>query len=71
VTVFPIHLHRWEECRGPLSALQDQDGQLLATIAGLVIVLPLELREKLEVLVGRKTGILRTEKDYRVRCLDV
>jgi len=66
----PRRLLPWEECWGMLHELREQDSQLLATIAGLIIVLPLELREQLEVLRGRLVAILRTDHDYKLRCPD-
>jgi len=66
----PRRLLPWEECWGMLQELRERDSQLLATIAGLVIALPPELRKRLEVLMGRKIAILRTDLDYRLRCLE-
>jgi len=67
----PRRLQPWEECWGMLQELREQDGQSLASISGLVIALPPELGEQLEVLMGRYIAILRTaDQDYRLRCLE-
>lgn len=78
MTVFPPgsqarRLRHWEECRGPFTDLRDQDDELLATIAGLVIALPSdsEMGEKLRGRIGQRVAILRTDsEDYRCRFLD-
>jgi hypothetical protein len=66
----PRRLQPWEECWGMLHELREQDSQLLATIAGLVVALPLELRERLEALRCHSVAIIRTDHDYRLRCPD-
>lgn len=63
-------LQSWEEARGPLHELHDLDGCLTAKIGPVTVALPDELRERLQGLTGREIGILRTDSDYRVRCLD-
>jgi hypothetical protein len=71
MTAFPVYLQHWEEVRGPFTNLNDQDGQLLATIAGLVVALPSELREKLKDHVGQKVAILRADgSDYRFKVVE-
>lgn len=72
MTIFEAYrLRHWEECRGPFTDLRDQDGQALATIAGLVIALPAaEMGEKLKDKVGQRIAILRTDSDYRMRILE-
>ena len=66
----PHRLQPWEECWGMLQELREQDSCILATIAGLVISLPPELRAQLDGLTGRKIAILRTDLEYRLRSLE-
>lgn len=63
-------LRLWEEVRGPFTHIEERDGQLLATIADLDIALPCYLKDFLEGHVDHKITILRTDSDYRFRCLD-
>jgi hypothetical protein len=71
VTVLEVQrLPPWAEARGQLHELQEQDGCLVARIGPVIVAIPYELREKLCDQVGHKIGILRTDTDYRVRCLD-
>ncbi|VVB70048.1 Uncharacterised protein [uncultured archaeon] len=71
MTVLEIHrLQPWEEARGPLQELQEQDGCLVARIGPAVVALPDELREKLQGLMGKTVGILRTDFDYRLMVLE-
>ncbi|MFZ2472771.1 MAG: hypothetical protein WAW52_12640 [Methanothrix sp.] len=63
-------LQPWDEARGQLHGLQDLEGCLVARIGPVTVALPDELREKLRDKVGHKIGILRTDADYRFRCLD-
>jgi hypothetical protein len=66
----PRRLLPGEECWGRLLELGEQDGLLQATVAGLQIVLPLELGDQLKGLIGQRIAILRTDLGYRLRCLD-
>ena len=63
-------LREWEEARGPLYEIKELDDVLVARIGPVEVVLPMELKERLETQLGGRVGILRTEKDYRVRCLE-
>ena len=71
MSVFEMRFLRlWEEVRGPFTHIEERDGQLLATIADLDIALPCNLKDLLEDHVGHEIAILRTDCDYRFRCLD-
>ena len=71
MTVFKFqHLRPWDEARGQLHELQEQDGCLVARIGPVIVAIPDELRERLRDQVGHVIGILRTDADYRLRCLD-
>lgn len=70
MTVFEVRrLELWEEARGPLSDLRDIDGQLIVTIAGLVISLPSDFKARLKGHIGHSIAVLRTDSDYRMRIL--
>lgn len=71
MSVFNMRFLRlWEEVRGPFTHIEERDGQLLVTIADLDIALPCYLKDLIEGHVGHKITILRTDSDYRFRCLD-
>jgi hypothetical protein len=60
------------EVVGPFSQLQEQDGVLLAEIAGHIVLLPDELKDALTPHIGSRIAILRTDipgKEYVFRVL--
>ena len=66
-------LGTFEEAVGVLHELADDEGLLIARISKIVLVLPAELKEKLQPLLGHRIGILRTDipqKEYLVRALN-
>jgi len=71
MSVFEMRFLRlWEEVRGPFTHMEERDDQLLATIADLDIALPFYLKDLLEGHMDHTITILRTDCDYRFRCLD-
>jgi hypothetical protein len=68
--VFPIRLEPWTDAVGLLRELQERDGCLVARIGPVAVALPLELRVQLERLLGKKIGLLRTDKDFRIKVVD-
>jgi hypothetical protein len=65
-------LQPYEEIQGRLNQLVEESGILVATIGRFEIQLPLELKVKLEPILGRKIGLLRTDLapvDYRYRLI--
>jgi len=71
VTVFEVQrIPPWAEARGQLHELMERDGCLVARIGPVAVELPDDLKEKLGDKVGHEIGILRTDTDYRFRCLD-
>jgi len=62
----PLRLRELEEARGQLLKILDSEGHTVAAFEWGAISLPLDLREKLEPLVGREIGILRLD-GYHVR----
>jgi hypothetical protein len=63
-------LQPWEETRGQLHELLERDGCLVARIGPVVVAIPDELEARLREQVGHTIDILRTDTDYRFRCLD-
>ena len=58
-----------DEVLGPLNGLEVADGWLLALIGKIPVLLPMELQDRLQSLLGKRIGILRLD-GYRVRCID-
>ena len=60
------------EVLGPCNGLEEQDGVLLADIAGHIVALPLELKEKLSPQLGQRIALLCTDivgKEFLIRVL--
>ena len=55
-----------DEVRGPLQHIETIPGGLIAIIANIPILLPLEMEGKLQNMLGHNLGILRCE-GYRFR----
>lgn len=67
-----ITLVPYQEVVGPLIGLEERDGAVFAEIGKYILVLPLEMKEPLSSLLGRKCGILRTDisgKSHLIRVL--
>ena len=62
-------LRFWEEIRDDLLEIHNQDGSLIATIGKIDVALPVELGSRLKEHIGHRIAILRTDLDFRVRCL--
>ena len=63
-----IHrLETYEEAVGVLHGFQETNGYILANIGPVVVILPFKLGPELKPLTGERIGILRTEKDFRLR----
>ena len=69
MTAFPVRLELWMEAVGHFHEMQEVDGYIVAKIGPSIVVLPLELKEKLKDGLGQRIGILRTDTDYRIRVL--
>lgn len=74
MTIFAefYRLDHYEEARGPLEALQDEDGFLVAKIGKVHLALPATLEQGLRPLIGQRIAILRTDfrqKEYLFRVL--
>jgi hypothetical protein len=63
-------LQHWEEAVGPLEKIEMENGLLKVVIGKIILILPLEMEDKLRPLIGKRIGILRTDilgKEYLVR----
>ena len=63
------HMRELDEVLGPLNSLEEANGWLLALIGKIPVLLPMELQDRLQSLLGKRIGILRLD-GYRVRCID-
>jgi len=62
-------LQPWEEIVGVLKRIRDNGDRIIAEIGNHVICLPKNYDSKLEKLIGRRIGILRTDipgKEYLI-----
>ena len=60
----------WMKVLGPFIRLEEQDGELLAEIADIIVVLPVKLKDVLTPLLGHRIALLATDipgKEYLVR----
>jgi hypothetical protein len=62
-------LSELEEVLGELHSIEITEIGLIAVIGKITVLLPEELADKLQGLVGRRIGILRLD-GYHVHCLD-
>jgi hypothetical protein len=62
-------LSELEEVLGELHSVEIEELGLVAVIGKITVLLPEELAEKLQALVGKRIGILRLD-GYHVRCLE-
>jgi hypothetical protein len=58
-----------DEVLGPLNSLEEANGWLLALIGKIPVLLPMELQDRLQSLLGKRIGILRLD-GYRIRSID-
>ncbi len=63
------HMRELDEVLGPLNSLEEANGWLLALIGKIPVLLPMELQDRLQSLLGKRIGVLRLD-GYRVRCID-
>lgn len=68
MTVFPYRMRERDEVLGDLHHIENAEGGCLALIGKIPVLLPTELTERLQGLIGRRVGVLRLE-GYRVRDL--
>jgi hypothetical protein len=60
------HMSELDEVLGPLNAIEEFEGGIVALIGKIPVYLPSELTVKLQALIGRRVGVLRLE-GYHVR----
>lgn len=58
-----------EEVLGELHSVENTESGLIAVIGRITVLLPEELAEKLQALVGKRIGILHLD-GYHIRCID-
>jgi hypothetical protein len=62
LTVFERYrLSPFEECTGVLNKLHVENGQLIALIGKISLVLPLEMEEKMRSHIGKRIAVLHTD----------
>jgi hypothetical protein len=61
-----FYMSELDEVLGPLNAIEEYEGGIVALIGKIPVYLPSELTVKLQCLIGRRVGVLRLE-GYRVR----
>jgi hypothetical protein len=66
----PYRLSELEEVLGDLHSVENTEIGQVAIIGKIKVLLPEELFEKLQGLIGRRVGILRLD-GYRVRCVEL
>jgi hypothetical protein len=72
MTIHEAHrLQVWEEALGTLKGLKEQDSYLVANIGPISVYLPIDMGDRLRELLGQRIGILRTDKDLRLRVISV
>ncbi|MDF0594294.1 hypothetical protein P0O24_11960 [Methanotrichaceae archaeon M04Ac] len=60
----------WEEVVGTIHAIDHEGGAVVATIGAMKVILPPEMAEMLEPLLGQRIATIRvddTGRPYRVR----
>jgi hypothetical protein len=63
-------LRVWWEARGKFHSFTEEPGCIVAKIGPATVAFPIELLPRLRTHVGHEMAILRTDRDYRIRCLD-
>lgn len=65
----PYHMQPWDEVLGPDLEVEEHYGYCLALIGKILVCLPQEMATRLKEARGQRVGILRTDKDYRLRLI--
>ncbi len=60
-------LKSFEEAVGILSEVAETDGYHTATIGGVCVAIPEDIAVKLLSNIGKRTGLLKTDSDYRIK----
>ena len=70
MTIHEVYrMRELDEVLGPLNSLEEANGWLLALIGKIPVLLPMELQDRLQSLLGKRIGILRLD-GYRIRSID-
>lgn len=59
----------WDEILGPALRVEEYDGYCLALIGKILVCLPQEMAARLREVKGQRIGVLKTDKDYRIRII--
>jgi hypothetical protein len=66
----PIYfLKSFEEAVGDLADVTEIDGRQTATIGGIRVAVPEDIAARLLPNIGKRTGLLRTDSDFRFKIL--
>jgi hypothetical protein len=68
--VMVTRLMPWEECFGLCHKIELDNDLLVTHIGKISIVLPIEMASRFRELEGKWIGVLRTDRDYKIRILD-
>jgi len=63
----PIFISDLDEVRGPLLSIEEADGNCLAQIGKILVLLPGEMTARLQGLKGKAVGVLKIDGSYRVK----
>jgi hypothetical protein len=64
-----IHQNIWEELLGKVNAVEEKEGLTFAQIGKIVAIFPIGMIDQLRKLRGEHIGIIRTDKDFRIRTI--
>ena len=71
MTIFEGYsLQIFEEAIGMVGEIRQFEGYAIAKIGPTNLVLPNEMGKKLVSFVGQRAGILRTDRDFRIRVIE-
>lgn len=65
----PYFMNELDEVVGELHHVEETDDGCLALIGKILVLLPQELAEKLQGLIGKRVSVLRLD-GYHIRCMD-
>lgn len=67
-TAVPRWMNHCEVIYGILDSIEELEGDCLASLADLQIILPAEIGIKIQCMIGKRIGILKLDReDYRLK----
>jgi hypothetical protein len=63
-------MRHWDEILGHVHRIEELDDYCLALIGKILVTLPKEMATRLKETKGQRIGILRTDRDYRLRVIN-